>query len=274
MFLLFDIGGTNMRVAVSNDGQNITASKIIAKPEDFSDGIAALKEVAEELSKNTKFDGIAGGIAGVLDKEKTQLIQSSHIMEWVGNPLKQELEKVFGCKALLENDADIEGLGEATRGAGKGNRIVAHITLGTGVGGVRIIDGKIDQNSLGFEPGHQIIVPDGDPCNCGGEGHLEVYVAGSYVEQTYGQKGEHITDPKVWERISRYLAIGLVNTAVHWSPDVITLGGNAVLSVPLEQVQAYFNELLTIFPTAPQILKSTLNDDAGLYGALELLKGV
>ena len=164
------------------------------------------------------------------------------------------------------------GIGEAVKGAGIGNKVVAYLAIGTGIGGKRIVDGKISADSSNFEPGHQIIVPDGNPCNCGGKGHLEAYVAGGYIERIYHQKGEEIKDPQVWDEISKYLAIGLTNTVVHWSPDTIVLGGSVSESIPLEKVQSYLSEFLTIFPQAPEILKATLGQDAGLYGALELLK--
>lgn len=261
-----------MRIGVSLDGATIKNSKIVSTPADFEQGIQTIREVADELSDGEKIEALAGGIAGVLDKAKTQLIQSSHVASWAGKPLKQKLEEVFPAETKLQNDAEIEGLGEATFGAGRNQEIVAYISIGTGVGSVRIVDGSIDRNALGFEAGHQIIVPDGNPCNCTGKGHLETYVGGSYIEKTYGQKGENITDPAIWDEVSRYLAIGLTNVAVHWSPDIIILGGSVAESIPLDKTQGYLNEFLTVFPKAPQIIKASLGHDAGLYGALELLK--
>lgn len=271
MTLTFDIGGTNMRVAVSVDGETLTNSKIVPTPKDFEQGIQILKQVSKELS-GEKIESVAGGIAGPLDQDKTGLVKSSHILGWAGKPLKNELEKIFNAEVKLENDTAIGGLGEANFGAGKGYKIISFITIGTGVGGARIVDGKIDKNSLGFEPGHQIIVPEGNLCNCGGKGHLETYVAGSYLEKNYHQKSEDIKDPKIWDEVARYLSIGLTNTVVHWSPDIVILGGSVTQSIPLEAVQKYLNEYLTVFPKAPPVIKSTLGDDAGLYGALKLIK--
>lgn len=272
MYFLFDIGGTNTRIAVSSDGENLTKTKIIPTPQDFDQGIQTLKQAGKELSNGEKIIGVAGGIAGPLDKGKNGLAKSSHLTAWVQKPLKVELERVFGCQAFLENDTAIEGLGEASFGVGRGKDIIAYITVGTGVGGVRIVGGSIDKNSLGFEPGHQIIIPDGNPCACGGKGHLEAYIAGSYLEGIYHQKGEDITDPSIWDQISRYLAIGLTSTVVYWSPDLIILGGGVSKSLPLEKVRNYLKEFLTVFPQAPEVVLATLGHDAGLYGALKLLK--
>ena len=172
----------------------------------------------------------------------------------------------------MENDTALVGLGEATSGAGLGKSIVAYITVSTGVGGVRIVDGKIDRNSFGFEPGHQVILPNGSSCNCGGIGHLETLVAGFYLERTYKQKPEDIKDPEVWDEVAKYLGLGLCNSIVHWSPDIVVLGGAVMKSVDLEKVKVYLKEYLTIFPQPPDLVPAKFDADGGLYGALELLK--
>lgn len=272
MVILFDIGGSNMRVASSIDGQTLVETKIIPTPLDFEEGIKVLKQISEELSNGQKVEQVSGGIASPLDKDKSCLVISPNIKGWINKPLKLELEKTFNCKVILENDTTAGGLGEATKGAGVGKKVVAYLALGTGVGGKRIVDGKIDESSFNFEPGHQIIVPSGNLCNCGGKGHLEAYVGGSYIEKTYGQKAEDITDPLIWDGIAKYLSVGLSNTAVHWSPDIIILGGSVSQGLPLEKVNTYLEEFLTIYPTAPQVVLGTLGHDAGFYGALELLK--
>lgn len=271
MFVLFDIGGTNMRVAVSSNGEDITGSKVVPTPPDYEQGILAFKQVVESLVGQDKVTGISGGIAGPVDSTKTFLANSPHISGWVNKPLKTDLEKEFGCRVILENDTVMGGIGEAVKGAGAGNKIVAYMALGTGVGGKRIVEGTISDDSFNFEPGHQIIHPDGLLCNCGGKGHLEVYVSGSYFPQLYHQKGEDIKDPQIWDEISKNLAIGLVNTVVHWTPDIVVLGGGVSRSIPLEKVERYFKQFLTIYPEPAQIVKATLGNEAGLYGALELL---
>lgn len=261
-----------MRIGVSSDGSTITGSKIVPTPQDFNQGILALKQTADELSGGERISGIAGGIAGPLDKDKTGLAKSPHIPGWINKPLKLKLEGSFGCRVILENDTVMGGIGESVKGAGIGNKVVAYLAIGTGIGGKRIVDGIIPDDSSNFEPGHQIIIPDGNPCNCGGKGHLEAYVAGAYIERIYHQKGEEIKNPKVWDEISKNLSIGLTNTVVHWTPDIIVLGGAVSRSIPLEKVQSYLKEFLTIFPQAPEIVKAKLGQDGGLYGALELLK--
>lgn len=271
MYLVFDIGGTNMRVGVSSDGKTISSTKIVPTPQDFEVGIKIIKQTADELSKGEKIEAVTGGIAVIFGKDKSVPIHTSHLHGWVNKPLKQSLENQFQAPIVLENDTAVAGLGEANFGAGVGKSIVTYLTISTGIGGVRVVDGKIDANCLGFEPGHQIIVIDGKDCYCGGTGHFETYVAGWYLERDYHMKGEDIQDPKIWDVITRYLAVGLNNTIVHWSPDIVVLGGAVMQSVNLEQVKVYLKNYLTIFPTAPEIVKASLGDEAGLYGALELI---
>ncbi len=270
MFLVFDIGGTNTRIAVSSDGKTLN-SKVIPTEKDFAVGIEIIKKVASELAGTEKITAVAGGIAGPLDKDKTMLVKSPHIANWVNKPLKQELENIFGCQVKLENDTVLAALGEATRGAGQGKDIVVYMTISTGVGGARIVNGKIDANSLGFEAGHQIIVIDGEPCDCGGKGHLESYVSGSGLQKIYHQKGQDIKDEKIWDEVAKKLAVGLNNTIVHWSPDIVILGGAVMKSVDIEKVKAYLKEYLTIFPNPPEVVLAKFDSDGGLYGALKLL---
>lgn len=273
MYLLFDIGGTNMRIAVSSDGKTLADTKNVPTPQDFEQGLKNFKTIADELSKGEKIEAIAGGVAGPLDKDKTMLVASPHIGGWVNKSLTEGLKQIFGVEVHLENDADLAALGETNFGAGVGHKIVSYLTISTGVGGGRVVDGKIDQNALGFEPGHQIIVPYGNSCNCGGKGHLEAYVSGNAIERIYGKKGQDLADPKAWDEVASYLAIGLNNVTVFWSPDVIVLGGAVMKSVPLEAVKSYFKQALTIFPTPPppEIVEAKLGDSATLYAALALL---
>lgn len=272
MYLVFDIGGTNMRVGVSRDGQTLDQTKIIPTPPDFEQGLQTFKQLGEQFTAGEKIDKVVVGVAGPIDQQKTMLIASPHIPSWIQKPLKNELEKIYSCPVLIEHEADLEGLAEATIGAGRGHKIVACLIFGTGVATTRIVDGKIDQNSLGFEGGHQIIVADGSPCDCGGKGHLESYVSGSGLQKIYAQKGEEIKDPKIWDQTAKYLAIGLNNVTVFWSPDIIVLGGAVMKSIDLEQVKKYLAEYLTIFPTPPELTRARLGDQAGLFGALSLLK--
>ncbi len=275
-YLLFDIGGTKTRIALSTDGKSFGEPRVIPTPKEFAEGVSLFRDVALELSGGKKIKAVAGGIAGPIDREKTMLVNSPHIPGWIRKPLKKELQKVLGAPVYIENDAAMAGLGEAAFGKGKGKRVVVYMTVSTGVGGSRIVDGKIDESAMGFEPGHQIIDPTGSLCpDCKSvPGYLERYVSGSAIERRYKKKAYEISDPKVWEEEARFLAYGLNNTIVHWSPDVVILGGSVTESISVSRVRFHLRRIMKIFPNIPLIDKAVLGDFGGLYGAMYFLKNL
>src|SRR3989344_6957641 len=152
MLLVFDIGGTKIRIASSSDGENISDPIIFPTPQNFEEAIEQFKKIAFDLSNGQKIDKVAGGVRSPLDKEKSMFISNSILPSWINKPLKQQLEQNLNTEVYLENDAALVGLGEANFGAGKNKNIVAFITVSTGVGGARLVNKSIDKNALGFEP--------------------------------------------------------------------------------------------------------------------------
>ena len=276
-YLLFDIGGTKMRIAVSHDGETFTVPKILDTPKDFDTAIALLKATAYEITGGGAIDYAAGDIAGVFSRDRSVLLKSPHLPGWNGKNVKYAIETALSCEATLANDAAVVGLGEAVYGGGKGYNIVAYITISTGVGGVRIVNGKIDVSAMGFEPGHQIFDASGGfhKTGAGGLGlDLEGYISGTAITERYDKKPYEITDKKFWNEMARLLAYGLNNTIVHWSPDVVVLGGSMMkeIGISVEEVKAHLGGILRIYPELPTIVHSELGDIGGLYGALALIK--
>lgn len=274
MYILFDIGGTKIKLA-SSDGKSVLKTVILDTPKNFEEGIQLFKKTALELAGVETIEKVAGGIAGPLDKEKSTLLRAPHLPGWVDRPLRQKLAEALNAPVFLENDSALVALGEATQGAGKGFNIVAYLTISTGVGGARIVGGKIDDNSSGFEPGHQIIDPGNALCRTCENGELESYVSGAAFEKRFGKKPYDVTDSEIWEEMARFLALGLHNSIVHWSPDVVVLGGSMMkeIGIPIDRVKYHLEKTLNIFPVLPKIKKADLGDLGGLYGALEYLRG-
>lgn len=276
MYALFDIGGTNTRVGIAKDFTTIEQTKIIPTPQRFEEGIAILKETIKELSGNSPIQGIAGGIAGPLAADKTTLSNSPHLPDWVKKPITKELQDTFNAPSYLENDAVIVGMGEAAHGAAKGYHIAAFLTVSTGIGGARFIDAKPDQNAMGFEPGHQIIDPKKSLCpDCKGPGTLENLASGTALENRFQKKAPEITDESVWEQLAEWLALGLNNTIVHWSPEIVILGGSMMTKTPgisIERVHFHLQHTLTVYKQLPKLELATLGDLGGLYGALAYLE--
>jgi fructokinase len=175
----------------------------------------------------------------------------------------------------LENDAAVAGLGEAVFGAGKGLEIVAYHTVSTGVGGVKIENGEIDHASAGFEPGHQILDIDRTVLGDDIEPTLENLVSGTAIELRFGVKPYEIPQSDIlWEELAEYLAQGLRNTVLYWSPDAIVLGGSMVIGDPkimVDAVRKYTVQSLDSFVPCPLIAEAKLGDEAGLYGGMALL---
>lgn len=272
LYLVFDIGGTKTRLAVSENGKTFRSVKIIPTPKNFSEGVKAIKKFGLELSRGNKIKAVCGGVAGALNSEKNFLVGGPNISRWIKKPLKKELKKAFRAPVFLENDAALAGLGEATYGAAKGKKIIAYITVSTGVGGARIVNNKIDANFLGFEPGHQIIDAGACLCKKCKGGYLLNHISGSAIKKHFYKRPEEIFNPKIKDDLARWLAIGLNNSIVHWSPEVIVLGGSVMKIIPLDKVKRHLKSILKIFPVIPQIKKAALKDLGGLYGALVLLK--
>src|SRR3989338_5253936 len=143
-YLLFDIGGTKMRAGISRD-ETLDHHEIFPTPSSFDEAIFLLDTFLKQYRKGT-LAAIAGGIPGPLDKEKNKLVRVQNLPLWSGIHIASRLQEQFNVPVFLENDTALVGMGEAVKGAGKGHRIVAYLGIGTGVGGVRIVDGKIDEN--------------------------------------------------------------------------------------------------------------------------------
>lgn len=277
MYILFDIGGSKMRIAISRDGNTFEEPIIVETPKDFDTGIRKIQQIAEELLGGTPLIAAGGGVAGTLTRDKATLINGPHLQGWNGKPIKAALEKALGAPVFVENDTAIVGLGEAIAGSGKGYPIVVYVTVSTGVGGVRIVHEKIDVSAMGFEPGHQIIDADqtlGATSVCGAGLDFEAAVSGTAISNRYGKKPYEITDEAFWEEMARVLAFGLNNTIVHWSPDIVVIGGSMMneIGIPVDRVRAHLRGILHIYPELPLIEHSALGDIGGIHGALCYIK--
>lgn len=275
MYVVFDIGGTKTRLGTSRDGETIERTVIIETPVSYEAGLIEIKQAASALLAGEAALAVGGCIAGPFSQKKNALVRAPHLRDWVGRPFGKELEGFFNAPVYVENDAVLAGLGEATHGAGKGFEIVAYITVSTGVGGARIVHGKVDEKSIGFEPGHQIIDVDRTILPDAQGIYFEDFVSGTSVAKRTGKKPKEITEPIFWDGMAKILAYGLNNTIVHWSPDVVVIGGSMITGdpvIPLETVERYLKEILKIYPEIPAIKKAELGDIGGLYGGLEYIK--
>ncbi|MEK7650671.1 MAG: ROK family protein [Patescibacteria group bacterium] len=251
MYLIFDIGGTKMRLAVSRDLKTFSEPKVLASPVDDAELLTVFSQAVTELLNSEAPEAVAGGVTGKHEK------------------VKLEIAKLFACPVYLDNDAALAALGEAHAGAGRGANIVAYLTVSTGVGGARVTAGKLDEKVNSFEPGQEIISLDSEIRT------LEELVSGRSLEQKFGKPAKEVTDLAIWDQLARHLALGLHNLTAYWSPERIVLGGSMITGQPaidLELTEQYFRAIPSHLSQKPEIKKAELGDFGGLHGAIHFLQ--
>ena len=261
----FDVGATNMRVArVSAEGLGQTRK--VATPRDAHEGVSLLAKLIRECAGGARLSGVAGGVAAIITKET--IFRVPNLEGWTNFDLREALAEELGVYVQLHNDADLAALGEAVYGAGAGKRLVAYVGVGTGVGTARIVDGRIDSGVFDFEAGHQIL-------DVTGTKTLEELVSGGAFTDRFGVHPKDVPREE-YERMTPVLAAGIYNIVLHWSPEVVVLGGsmmNEENGYRRDDVVAALESLTSIYPAWPEVRLSQLKDDAGLHGARALLCG-
>lgn len=263
MYILIDIGGTNTRIAGSSDKQTFGEPVIFPTPQNFDEWLKQAKEIINSIKGDDAIQAIVAGLAGTFSHDRTSVHVCPHLPLWNGINLKKHLAEPFSTDLYLENDTAIVGLGEAVYGSGKGHDIVVYITISTGVGGVRVIDGSIDRNKFGFEIGHHIVNDGKD---------IEYYIGGASHEKRFGMPSKDIHDPEFWKEVDYYIGIFLANTTMYWSPSVIVLGGPVVNDINLERALETTKEYTKIYEDIPLVVKSSLGALGGIYGGLATIQ--
>lgn len=274
--IVFDIGGTKTRVGISTDGTTLSEVASFYTPNNPKDGIKQIIETIAEIADDNEISTIAGGIRGMLSEERRGIVHDDVLESWVDFDVVEALSKKYAVPIYLENDAALAGLGETHFGAGVGVDLVVYHTVSTGVGGVRISNGHIDAASSGFEPGHQVLDIDRTILGDDIEPTLENLVSGTALEARMGVKPYDIPQSDIiWDELAGYLAQGLRNTILYWSPEAIILGGSMIIGdpkIPIESIRKATVAVLDNFVECPFITTASLGDEAGLYGALALIK--
>ena len=164
-----DLGGTNLRAAAI-DGEGVILHKI-SVPVNFHSGpesvVKYIAEVIKGLGTRIGLRGLRGvgiGVPGFIDIEAGFILGSANLPGFQGFPVRDEIQRCLGTTIILENDANAAALGEMWIGAGKNVKNLVLITLGTGIGGGIIADGKVLHGFLGMagELGHMTVYPDGE----------------------------------------------------------------------------------------------------------------
>lgn len=279
-----DLGGTQVRVALARSDGNLVASvktrtPLLRTPQ------ALVDWAAEEIDRHRgreKVKSIAIGAPGPIDVKRGVLVNPPNL-PWRNVPLAAMLTRATGAQVHLANDADMAGLGEFQRGAGKGTRNLVYITWSTGVGGGLIIDGKLHRGAHGTagEIGHMIIDPDGPLDACGQRGCLEAFCGGANLARATGHPAAELFAAAargdrqarlVVQGAARYMGAALISLTNAVDPEMFVMGGGVARSWAL--VQPTMLETLRSSPfikpaRRPRLRRARLGDRAGQVGAVE-----
>ncbi len=303
-----DLGGTNIVAGVVDEEYNIiskasTKTNCPRPEKEIADDMA---KMAIEAVKNAKLtmdqiEWIGVGTPGIANSKKG-IIEYSNNLGFKNTPMVKYIQESIDKPVFIENDANAAAYGEFVAGAAKGARNAVCITLGTGVGGGIIVDGKIysGSNFAGAEIGHTVIEVDGAQCSCGRKGCFEAYSSATgLIRMTKEAMDEHPDSimnksaderGKVTARTSfdcmrmgdkyakavvdkyiKYLAAGITNTINIFQPDILCIGGGVCnegdpLLLPMKELVA--KEVYTRNSEKnTEIVIAKLGNDAGIIGA-------
>jgi glucokinase len=183
-----DLGGTNLRIAAVDDTgrlmEKMTTGTQVARGRDhvIDEMSAAIRELAAKFKADTLL-GIGIGVPGIIDMETGMLRESPNLPGWHDYPVRDEIEKRLGTRVILENDANSAALGEKWLGAARDHDDMCMLTLGTGVGGGIVLDGRVWHGFKGMaaELGHITVEPNGPACGCGSRGCVEQFASATAV---------------------------------------------------------------------------------------------
>ncbi len=184
-----DLGGTNLRIAaVEEQGsllEKITLGTRVTLGRDhvINDMCDAIQHLTAKYKDLATLEGIGIGVPGIIDMRTGMIRESPNLPGWADSPVRSEIEKRLGTRVILDNDANVAAFGEKWLGAARNFDDVAMLTLGTGVGGGIVLDGRIWHGMVGMagEFGHITVEPEGQLCGCGNRGCLEQYASATAV---------------------------------------------------------------------------------------------
>lgn len=293
MYIGVDIGGTDLKFGVINEQNELVDRLKLPTPKTLDGLVRNISVVCLEMIKNNAIEAVGVGSPGwVMDG----IVHRAGNLPLEETPLAALLQQEIGLPVYLGNDAQCAGVAEARAGRGRGCRHMMMITLGTGVGGAIVVDGKLYQgagNRAG-EVGHTVLVPNGEPCPCGNAGCFERYASVSaLIRQTQEAVEENpqsllaqvawkegdITGRtvfaameqgcpvanEVFDRYLSYVAAGIDNVTILLRPDVVVLGG--AISRQGDRMLVPLRRKLK-WPV--KVEKALLGSDAGMIGAAML----
>ena len=307
-----DVGGTNVKIAlVDKEGSIVYSNTTPTRAEmGYEYTISNIKQAIVDLMKETKTDnttieGIGFGFPGQIDCSAGIVRISPNIPGWINVPVAKIVEKEFDIPTKVDNDVRCAALGELAFGAGKGCQNLICITVGTGIGSGLIINGKLVRgadNAAG-EIGHiKLQMHDGPICGCGDSGCLEAFASGPsivamaqeyilggkstkfrelanpeitpYIVAEAAKQGDKVAQ-KIFERMGKYIGIGLASVVNLLNPEKIVIGGGVadagdILFNPI--IETLKKRAMPIQAKSVSVVPAQLGNAAGVIGASLLIE--
>jgi glucokinase len=287
----FDLGGTHLKYGLTDSTGNIIFNSKTATPPTITELLKLLEKLWNDLKRKEKrkVAAIGFGFPGIFSLDQQRILQSPNYAELDNFDLIPALSEFIEVPFWVNNDANMAAFGEYKCGAGQGAHSLIFLTIGTGLGAGIILEGKLWRGKCGFagELGHVTVNPEGEKCNCGGQGCLETEVSAPKIVRNYNlmrKKDEKISGEEVFARAKkgemaarqafaqagRFLGIGLGIAMNLLNPDKILLGGavmsagKLLLSPALEEVKRRSYKASYKCCT---IEKASLGNKAGFLGA-------
>ncbi|SDK22863.1 ROK family protein [Natronincola ferrireducens] len=286
----FDIGGTTIKYGIVTQlGEVIIKSQMDTEAR-YGGGaiINKIIEKTKELKNHYDIDGIAISSAGQIDNKEGKVIFATNtIPNYTGTPIKEILEQQLGLPVTVENDVNCTALGEYWQGAGKNAEEFIALTLGTGIGGAIVIDGKIYSGAYfsAGEFGHMNLYPDGLRCPCGNKGCYEMYASSkalaNKIKKVYGEevdtfdvfrlaKEGNISANEMIDGWVQDMALGLQSIVHIFNPGLIIIGGGISEqgNFLLEKIQWQLKKIIMPpFKEKLSIKMAVKGNEANLLGA-------
>lgn len=302
-----DIGGTKVAAGVVDDDGTVVAQALKPTPADRPDQVAAtVAEVVRELAQDREIEAVGVGAAGFVDETRS-IVRFAPNLAWREEPLQKKISGLIGLPVVIENDANAMAWGEAKFGAGRGQSHIVCITVGTGIGGGFVFDGKLFRGhwGMGAELGHMQVVPHGRLCGCGQIGCWEQYASGNALvaearhiaavqpkraEILLGLAGGTIEGEEVTEAaklgdeasllafasLADWLGQGMADLAAILDPGCFIVGGGVSRAAEffLDRTRETFAQRLTGRKHRPiaEIRLAELGASAGVVGAADLAR--
>ncbi|MCI8922825.1 MAG: ROK family glucokinase [Lachnospiraceae bacterium] len=301
-----DVGGTTVKLGFfDTEGVFLDKWEIPTRVEE--EGSHILPDVAESIKKKLEekrilFEDVAGvGIGAPGPIDSNGVVYKAVNLGWNVFSIKEKLEEHLKLPVMAGNDANVAALGEMWKGGGLGSRNLVMVTLGTGVGGGIIVDGRIltGFTGAGGEIGHiHVEDQEAEVCGCGNKGCLEQYASATGITRLANRKlkesgmdsmlrngkisartvfdavkAKDALAMEVAEEFGRYLGNGLAGVACVVNPEVIVIGGGVSNAgeILIDYIRPYYEKSVFHGSRSVKFSLATLGNDAGIYGAAKLV---